>query len=560
MRAYDIPIKATNKTDAAFNSINKNVSQVKNNLLSAKGAFAGFIGVAAVGQLTNYAKESLEFADSIAKTADKLGVSTDALQEYRFAAERSGVGQQALDVGIQRFTRRLGEAAEGTGVLSKVLEQQNIQVRDSAGNLRNTEDVLRDYANAIQGAETDQEKLLLAFKAFDTEGAALVNLLRDGAVGLDEFRKTARDAGVVMDEELIRKAEIANDKWDTLSTTISVKFKSAMVFMVDQITGSKSETTKLNEELLKLNESLLRIQNQGDSFFSSVFGDAEKTQEDIDKVNAKIIEVSSKIAALQKAEQSKNKPLMATALGLTDEQIQQIIIKDEMVFALQQENQKKIIDEEERQRLAANERQRDNVLAHLRQGEEDLRRDASRRLEIEKNFNRQKQAAVASTFGVLSTLMSARSKKLFQIGKTAAVASALINTYQAVTKTMAETPYPYNIPLAAAQSVAGLVQVQNIRAQSFSGGGGGSVVGGANASAGAGLPTNNAFNPPFNPFQNNNNENQNANGATINIYNAEGFSDESISNLAEQLADYIENTDTILIRNQTRNALEIQQQ
>jgi len=558
MKNYNIPITATNKTDSTFNAINKNVKSVSNNLLSAKGAFAGFLGVAAVNQLTGFAKDSLEFADAIGKTADKLGVSTDALQEYRFAAERSGVASNALDVGIQRFTRRLGEAAEGTGVLSEVLKEQNIQVRDAEGNLRNTEDVLNDYADAIKNATTDQQKLLLAFKAFDTGGADMVNMLRNGSQGLETLKQTAREAGAVMDEDLIRSAEELNDQWETLTTAISVDFKSAMIGTLRE---ASSAFKVVQKDTTVIAEWLAAYQNDHISFFEWMTTGNEEAAKKLESMQNSVFNITE---TMKKTTESKDLntgdgPLIVS-LGLTDFQKQEAITREQMVLKLIGENTQIHNETEEQKQLDSNERKRQNALAFLRQGEEDTREDANRRLMIEQNLNRQKQAAVASTFGVLSTLMSARSKKLFKIGKTAAIASALINTYQAVTKTMAETPYPWNIPLAAAQGLAGMVQVQNIRSQQFGGGGGGTVGGGGGGggvSTGAGLPTSNTFNPPFNPFQDDAATAKTGVQTIINFYNSEFLSDESISNLTESLGDYLERTDNILIRGGSRNALEL---
>src|ERR671919_3064798 len=55
---------------------------------------------------------SISAADAIGKTADKIGVGVEALQELRFAAKASGVEQQTLDMALQRFTRRAVEAVE----------------------------------------------------------------------------------------------------------------------------------------------------------------------------------------------------------------------------------------------------------------------------------------------------------------------------------------------------------------------------------------------------------------------------------------------------------------
>jgi hypothetical protein len=67
----------------------------------------------------------------------------------------------------------------------------------------------------------------LAFKLFDSEGVALVNLLRGGSGALEETRERARDLGVVLDEHLVRDAERARTELDTLSQVISANLTRA---------------------------------------------------------------------------------------------------------------------------------------------------------------------------------------------------------------------------------------------------------------------------------------------------------------------------------------------
>jgi hypothetical protein len=69
------------------------------------------VGVATVGGLAALVDRSISAA--VGKTADKIGVGVEALQELRFAAKASGgVEQQTLDMALQRFTRRAAEAAQ----------------------------------------------------------------------------------------------------------------------------------------------------------------------------------------------------------------------------------------------------------------------------------------------------------------------------------------------------------------------------------------------------------------------------------------------------------------
>ena len=92
---------------------------------------------------------------------------------------------------------------------------------------------------------------------------------------------------------------------------------------------------------------------------------------------------------------------------------------------------------------------------------------------LEKAIHNEKISALSNTFGALSSLMNTGSKKLFEIGKAAAIGGAIVDGYAAVSKTMASVPYPFNIPLAAAQAVASAAQVQGIAKQKFGGAGGG---------------------------------------------------------------------------------------
>ena len=59
--------------------------------------------------------------------------------------------------------------------------------------------MLGDVADAFARIEDPAERVRLAFKLFDSEGVALVNLLSDGSGALEEMRERARDLGIVLD-------------------------------------------------------------------------------------------------------------------------------------------------------------------------------------------------------------------------------------------------------------------------------------------------------------------------------------------------------------------------
>jgi hypothetical protein len=169
---------------------------------------AAAMGAAAigVGLATQAAQQAVQSLSDLANMADRLGVTTEALQEFRFAAEQNGVAAANMDTAIQRFTGRLGEAQAGTGELLPVLEQYSIALRNADGTARSAEAVLRDYADAAASARDPQERLRLTVKAFDQEGAGLVKLLEQGSEGFAIYAQEARDAVIVIEDHLVQKA------------------------------------------------------------------------------------------------------------------------------------------------------------------------------------------------------------------------------------------------------------------------------------------------------------------------------------------------------------------
>ena len=247
----EIILAAKDITGAAFKSFQGKITAIGKSVFSLNAVVGTLAGSAGLGLLVT---RSLDTADAIGKTADKLGIGTSALQEYRYAAELSGVAQGTLDMALQRVTRRIGEAAQGHGELKDTLAQYNIAVKDAAGNTRRTEDVLDDLADVIAHTASGGERLRIAFKAFDSEGAALVNMLKGGSAGLDEFRNKANHLGLIIRDDLIRNAETANDNLSTLGKVLKTQVTATVVSLAPYITkvsGGMLEWVQNNQQFIQ---------------------------------------------------------------------------------------------------------------------------------------------------------------------------------------------------------------------------------------------------------------------------------------------------------------------
>jgi len=154
-------------------------------------------------------KASIDATDTLKKTADKIGTTTEALSALRYAAEISGVATNTLDMAMQRFTRRTAEAAKGTGEAKSALKELGIDARKL--QRLSLDQQMLVLSDAFSGVGSEADKVRLAFKLFDSEGVALVNTLSLGSKGLEDLFGRAKALGIVMSSNAAGGVEKAKD-------------------------------------------------------------------------------------------------------------------------------------------------------------------------------------------------------------------------------------------------------------------------------------------------------------------------------------------------------------
>ena len=210
----DIVFQGIDNTKKAFNSISKGLTKVttKSTAAARNVGRIGFAATAAASAIAVFTKVNVNALDALDKTASKLGVSVEFLQQMRFAAEQTGIETRTLDMGLQRFIRRVAEAAKGTGEAKGALQQLGIEFKNADGSARNIQDILFDVADGLANTSSEGERVRLAFKFFDSEGVALVNTLKGGSAELKNFFDQAENLGILISSDTTKKAAAFNDQ------------------------------------------------------------------------------------------------------------------------------------------------------------------------------------------------------------------------------------------------------------------------------------------------------------------------------------------------------------
>src|SRR5690606_34533460 len=183
-------------------------------------AAAAAAATAALGAVTIAVKSTIASANSLGDVSDRLGVNVERLQELRYAADRGGMGVKNFDVALRRFVRRSAEAAKGTGAAKNAFKELGIELKDANGQLKPSERLLHEVADAMRGIQSPADKLRLAFQMFDTDGAAMVNVLANGSQGMKDLAGEAQRLGLVLSEDTVRSAKAITDNFDMAGNVI----------------------------------------------------------------------------------------------------------------------------------------------------------------------------------------------------------------------------------------------------------------------------------------------------------------------------------------------------
>ena len=156
------------KVNTFATGASKKFSSFTSSVFSAKGAILSLAGSAGLGALV---KSSLNAADKIGKVSDAIGITTSTLQEYRYAADLSGVSTQSLDKSIMGFSKRMGEAKAGTGSLSEYLKKTNSALLEQVAAASSTDAALKLIFDAMGNTADASDRAALAAAAFGRSGS-----------------------------------------------------------------------------------------------------------------------------------------------------------------------------------------------------------------------------------------------------------------------------------------------------------------------------------------------------------------------------------------------------
>ncbi|MBB1452375.1 hypothetical protein H5159_15115 [Pseudoalteromonas sp. SG43-1] len=214
-------IGKSGKLTAELNKANKKTSSWADKTRKLVGGSAkvmagfGAAGVAAYASI--YAKNA-EFIDQQAKTADRLGITTQALGGLQHAANLYGASNEELNKSLQTMQKNLGQVGQiGTGEAKYALDGLGLSVQELQGLA--PEEQFKLIADKLKSVEDQSQKVYLAQSLMGKSGAKMINVMDAGADGITAMMQEADALGMTFDRIDAAKVEMANDAFDKAQKT-----------------------------------------------------------------------------------------------------------------------------------------------------------------------------------------------------------------------------------------------------------------------------------------------------------------------------------------------------
>lgn len=467
--------------------------------------------IAAGTAATALTVKTIRLADEIAKNSKAAGVSAETYQSWEFAASQAGVSNDKFSVSLERATKRIGEAARGFGGAKKTLDDYNISVFDSRGNIRSTEDVIREFSDRLKGMETAAERTAAVTALFGREGIRMGLVFGQGADTLKEFEDRARDLGLVIDRGVLEKAEEANDQLDIMNRIIKARLISSMSQLFPTVISIGNSFASATPKLLEFSDALLNLVFNTDK--AQIAGAIRNAKDGIKFQQAALRQVDEALVAVGDDEFTRKRLERArkNILGEIDERRQLIEQKHQQLAKFEVDARKRSADliDQESLRLGGDDTGLNTNLrgggdikgktfeelqadaaqdsyarrftalseftaSYLDKSQEILDRDLElneKRIEAEHALRDAKISIAEDIFGTLGNLAKEDSKAqrvLFAAQKASSLAKSIIALQEAIAKANS-LGFPENIPAIASATAIGASAISTIRGVSLSG-------------------------------------------------------------------------------------------
>lgn len=236
-------------------SAEQNVTDVIDNIIThvsiADGVFSKLGGVMgtvlagiSVAGLLATTKSIIDAGEEALKASQKIGINVEALQALDYAAKISNLSTETLQKGLKGLSTQALAAADAGSQAETMFSRLGVEVLDSNGKMKGTDQLLLDLATRFQAMPDGINKTAAATKIFGKAGLELIPFLNQGRDGIEALMQEAQKLGIVMDEKTAVAADALNSNITRLTSSTRGMMLQAIAPLIPFLTQMSDEMVK----------------------------------------------------------------------------------------------------------------------------------------------------------------------------------------------------------------------------------------------------------------------------------------------------------------------------
>lgn len=278
----------------------------------AGGVIAG-LSVAGLQQIVGQIGKVAESVANVGSAAKRAGVDVKSFQELSFVADQNRISVDALTDGLKELNLRADEfISTGKGSGAEAFQRLGFSASQLRTKLKTPSELLIEIIGRLQQLDRAAQ-IRISDEIFGgTAGERMVELIDQGAAGIRRQIEEARSLGLVLDADVIARADDIDRKFKLIASTVATNMKSAVVELSSAMLDwwdsmrviEEQQSRTLGNQLAEIGERRLDIENQilelkreqADAIPGNPFGvDHAQTIADLEAESAELAETEMRI-------------------------------------------------------------------------------------------------------------------------------------------------------------------------------------------------------------------------------------------------------------------------
>ncbi len=219
------------------NALEEFGEKIKNIATAIAGAFA-------FHEIYEFAESNVKALTEIERTATQLGISTEKVQEFTYAAKSLGLESGQLLNLMGRLQISQQGAAGGSKQGAEAFKAIGVSAKDANGHFKTADELFLDVAEGISKQTDASKQAAIATQLFGRQGRTLLPFLKEGREGAEKLRERFKRLGGGFGGDTIKKAKEFEETMADMGLAMAGVKNKILAWLLPAITKLNDVVTK----------------------------------------------------------------------------------------------------------------------------------------------------------------------------------------------------------------------------------------------------------------------------------------------------------------------------